>query len=560
MNDSVVALSCIISILIFTSVVVFGKIGPLLGITFLSLLSALWGWLAPSANEFQFLRIMLLLAIAFWIVFKRNFIITRAQNSMTTKIPFSILVVCIVLSSALLVSKMKAVYLYQLMFNGYDNYGHLAVFYRTYEMNGFEYSPRAEIANPNVLAANGYPLLVHSVWAMSLRLFGFKISSTDTLIKYFVFFSILSLLYVAYLLLLAILSKSKGVGRLYEFVCVFTVLLLVYFSQVSTLVVQGFPPTLAGVIFVISIFVLIKLDLPSNLKWPLAFANLILTGYSYQLFVPVALLGVTLFLISEFREIQRKVFFFRSSIYLFALFVSSIPLILVSDAIPSYLFAFGGIQTPHSLILLLVFIVNSSLFIIGKWDYSSLGYFFSTLLAMILIVWAKIGDVGYYYPIKIVYLSLVLGMLAIFTNFQGFGRNHRFQSKLLPLITITVTAILVANESSAFQNSTTTQIITSNIWKSPCIEAQFDAVASSSNFSKKNVIYVYANAGQISDLRTRQMNAMNGRWDNEIFNFSIPYGQSQDQKQFLKDYAANKPGTKFEIFNYSEVDCSLKKQ
>lgn len=560
MNEPIIVLSILISVFMFASVVVFGKTGPLIAVTFLSLLSVFWGWVAPSANEFGLLRVMLLLGITFLIVTKRNSLFDRAQKNINRKIPLVVLAVTVIVTSALLVSQTRAISLYQLMFNGYDNYGHVAVFYRTYEINGFEYSPRAEITNPNILAANGYPLLVHAVWAMSLRLFGLEIDGTDTLIKYFVFFSILTLLYLSYLLLLAIFSQTRKASKSFQYISVLSILLLVNLSQVSTLVVQGFPPTLAGVIFVISIFVLVKSDIPSNIKWFLLFSNLILTGYSYQLFVPVALLGVTLYLISEFRAINRNLFYLRSATYFFGLFVASIPLILVSDAIPSYLFAYGGIQPPHPSILILVLILNTGLLVSGTWDSTSLGYFFSTLLAAILIAWAIIGDVGYYYPIKIVHLSLLLGMLALFTNFSGFGKNHRYQTQLLPLITITLTAILAANQPSSLPNSTTTQIITSNTWENPCVEEQFKAVTSSSSFSKKNVLFIYANAGVNSDLRTRQMNAMNGRWDNEVFNFSIPYGQSQDQKQFLKDYIASKPGTKFEIFNYSEKDCSLKNQ
>jgi hypothetical protein len=240
--------------------------------------------------------------------------------------------------------------------------------------------------------------------------------------------------------------------------------------------------------------------------------------------------------------------------------VAAAPLISVSKVIPSYLFAFGGIQTPHVSLLLLVLLFNISLLFFRKWDATSLGYVFSTTLAVGLIVWAKLNGTGYYYPMKIVYLSLLLGILAGMWNFTKLKYFENVNVVLPILATITIVSVLLANQISIFHNSAAIQILTSKKLNNPCVESQYDAVLAEKVFGFSNVIFVYANAGPISDLGTRQMNAINGRWDNDIFSFSIPYGQSENQEEYLNGYRVNNPDKTFLIYDYSQNDCSIIKR
>ncbi len=560
MDESLVLLSLVISTSIFLSIILFGKIGPLVAVTTLSVTSVLWGWVAPTENEMFVLRVILLLVSSIVIYFNREKLYANIRSNLYTKIYEIFIANALIISTALIVRSVQPKFLYELMFNGYDNYGHLAVFYRTFELNGFEYSPRAQIETPNVLAADGYPLLVHMVWSVFLRLFNFDLESSESLIQFFVYFSILTLQYLSYLVVLLVTTQFKKLVKYKLYAITLLVLGLILFAQTSTLVLQGFSPTLAGLIFTFSVYVLIRLDITPRLKWILLYASVILTGYSYQLFVPIAYLGILAFSYLEFKKTPRGKFYSRLLISHLGLFLAAVPLISVSKTIPSYLFAYGGIQAPHMILLLAVLIFNLGLLILRKWDLTSLGYFFSTALAASLIAWAKFNDVGYYYAIKIVYLSLLLGIVAGLLNFCTIKRFRGFNVTLSSLTVITIASLLLANQTSVFQNSTAIQILTSKGFENPCVGSQYDAVTLENVFGESTVIFVYANAGSISDLGTRQMNAINGRWDNEIFNFSIPYGQAENQEQFFDSYRLSNPNTDFLVYDYSQKNCGLVKR
>jgi hypothetical protein len=237
------------------------------------------------------------------------------------------------------------------------------------------------------------------------------------------------------------------------------------------------------------------------------------------------------------------------------LLLAAVPLILVSQSIPSYLFAFGGIQMPHLSLIAVILICNLGLLFFGKWYSVSLGYFFSTALGATLIAWAKLNGVGYYYAVKILYVSLILGIVAIILNLGAFKSIKSIHVKLASMALVTFTSLVLANQPTVFQNSTTIQVLTSKGLNNQCVGSLYEAVTSEGAFGMNDVIFVYTNAGTISDLRTRQMNAINGRWDNEIFNFSIPYGQSDNQIEFLDSYNSSHQNTSYIEFDYPRKGC-----
>jgi hypothetical protein len=398
------------------------------------------------------------------------------------------------------------------------------------------------------------------VWSVTLRLFNFNVDSPESLIQFFAYFSILTLLYLSYLLILIVLTQFKEISKYTLYFISALVLALIFLTQYSALVLQGFPPTLAGLIYTLSVYVLIKIEISFLLKWILLYVNVILTGYSYQLFVPIAYIGIIAFSFSEFKNTPKDKFYWRFLISNLALFSAATPLILVSEAIPSYLFAFGGIQMPHTSLIAAILAFNLGLLFYRRWDSVSLGYFFSTVLAVALIAWARLNDVGYYYAIKILYVSLILGIVSIILNIGEIKRLKNTQVKLVSLAVITTTSLLLASQPTVFQNSTTLQILTSEGFDNPCVESEYEAVTSQNYFGNNDVLFIFSNAGVISDLRTRQMNAINGRWDNGVFNFSIPYGQAQNQDEYLESYKSIHENTKFLEYITLANGCNLVKR
>lgn len=556
MIDSLLVLSLVVSTFTFAIIILFGKYGPLVALTTFSSLSVLWGWFAPSENELIVIRFLLFVVLLVFIFLNREKLYVNIKENLRTKLYEILLVNGLIISSAVLVRSFQPKFLYELLFNGYDNYGHLAVFFRTFEMNGFEYSPRAHVETPNILISSGYPLLVHMVWAAILRLFNFRVESSESLIQFFAYFSILTLLYLSYLLILIVLTQFKKCPKYAFYAIALLALVLIFLTQYSVLVLQGFPPTLAGLIYTLTVYVLIKIEIRPILKWILLCINVILTGYSYQLFVPIAYIGFIAFTYSQFRISPKKQFFLHFLTTHLALLLAAAPLISVSEAIPSYLFAFGGIQMPHIILITAFLIFNFGLLVSGKWDSVTLGYFFSMALGATLIAWAKLNGVGSYYAIKILYVSIILGTVAITLNVGAFRSIKSIQIKLASMALVTFTSLILANQPTVFQNSTTIQILNSEGFASPCVGSLYKAVKSEGTFGMNDVIFVYTNAGPISDLRTRQMNAINGRWDNEIFNFSIPYGQVDNQEKFLDRYKLSHPNVKFLDFESPLKGCN----
>lgn len=555
MIDSLIVLSLVVSTFTFTTIILFGKYGPLVAFTTFSSLSVLWGWFAPSENELIVIRFLLFFVSLVSIFLSREKLYVNIKKNLRTKLYEVLLVNGLIISSAVLVRSFQPKFLYELLFNGYDNYGHLAVFFRTFEMNGFEYSPRVHVETPNILISSGYPLLVHMVWSAILRLFNFRVEGSESLIQFFAYFSILTLLYLSYLLILIVLTQFKKCPKYAFYAIALLAIVLIFLTQYSVLVLQGFPPTLAGLIYTLTVYVLIKIEIRPILKWILLCINVILTGYSYQLFVPIAYIGFIAFSYSQFRNSSKGQFYLRFLTTHIVLLLAAAPLILVSQSIPSYLFAFGGIQMPHLSLIAVILICNLGLLFFGKWDSVSLGYFLSTALGATLIAWAKLNGVGYYYAIKILYVSLILGIVALILNLGAFKSIKSVHIKLTSMALVTFTSLILANQPSVFQNSSTIQVLTSKGIMNPCVGSLYEAVISEGAFGMNDVIFVYTNAGTISDLRTRQMNAINGRWDNEIFNFSIPYGQSDNQNKFLDNYYSTHQNTRYLKYDYPRKGC-----
>jgi hypothetical protein len=449
---------------------------------------------------------------------------------------------------------------------GYDHYGHLGLFFRTLNTGGFEYSPFANNVTINSLAMNGYPLLQSSTWSLFLDLLGLKITNSDGLIKYFIYFEILMLLFAVYLFMCTSLRHKMGPTSLKIVIPMLVLGIgLAFFSPLTTLIWQGFPPTLMGVLTTYGTYLILLTN--SNFSFQLAFTTigLILTGYAYPIYVPIAAIPLLITLYKSYRSHQRVKFLKYCFTAILTLAVFAFPLISVSRVLPSYLFNFGGIEPPKfqyvGLVLLLVILVNVTNSRLFNFN---VGFYVSLLMGTSLTFYGYFADTGYYYPLKILYLSLALGFGSLL-NALGTKPKSVFRKWRNDRVAVGCVFILsLASTTSTitpnyFPNSSTIQVLGSKNFGSKCVSSEIAETVKRSDFGKNNVLYVIRNQGTSSDFLTRWFNSLNGKNDDDVFSFAIPYGNAKNQDKFLEEFESSNPKFSLRIFDVvDDESCRLK--
>ena len=555
----------VISLISLIGLILFGKFGPMYLSMGYGLLSIIWGWLGPNQSSNQ-IRLFLILSLALIIKWKYKFIFTKIKLEARRKFSFVFLLNSILLIPAFFVNSLSSSLAARLLSIGYDHYGHLGLFYRTLSTGGFEYSPFASNVTINSLAINGYPLLQSSTWSLFLDLLGLRITNSVVLVKYFIYFEILTLIFAVYLFVCTSLQHKKGSISLK----IVTPALLVgaglaFFSPLTNLIWQGFPPTFMGILTTYGTYLILLSNSKFSVQLAFTTVGLILTGYAYPIYVPIAAIPLLITLYQNYRSQQRVKYMKFSFAAFFTLAVFALPLISVSEVLPGYLFNFGGIEPPKvqyiALVLMLVIFVNITNFRVFNFN---IGFYVSLLMGTSLTLYGYLTDTGYYYPLKILYLSLALGIGSLL-NVMGAKPKSVFKKWRIDRISVGCVLILVLASMFStmtpkyFANTSTIQVLGSAAFGSKCVSSEIAETMRYPDFGLNNVFYVVRNEGSSSDVLTRWFNSLNGKNDDDVFSFAIPYGNSKNQDKFLEEFMASNPKFILRIFDViDEESCQLK--
>ena len=553
----------VISLISSLGVIYFGKFGPLYLSMGYGLLSIVWGWLGPYENSRQ-IRLFLILLFAVIVGKKYKFNLDRMKVEVHKKFGALLFLNFFVLLPIFFVNTISSNLAVRLLSLGYDHYGHLGLFHRTLITGGFEYSPFASNETINSLAINGYPLLQSSAWSLFLDLLGLRITSSDSLVRYFIYFEILTLLFAAYLFVCTFLQNRKKSAslRTLALALIFSSG-LAFFSPLTNLIWQGFPPTLFGILTTYGTFLMLLSNSEFSTRITFVTIGLILTGYAYPIYVPIAGIPLLILLYQNYSSGQRMRFLQISSTTVFALAIFAFPLISVSKVLPSYLFNFGGIEPPKvlyvALVLVLVVLANFQNFRLFSFN---IGFYFSLLMGTSLTLYGFFTDTGYYYPLKILYLSLALGFGSLLSSLGSNPKSKEGRANKVSVACVFVlflVSIISTRTPWYFANTSTIQVLGSKNFGSKCVASEIGETVKRSDFGKNNVLYVVRNQGTSSDFLTRWFNSLNGKNDDDVFSFAIPYGNAKDQDKFLEEFKSSNPKFSLRIFDVvDEESCRLK--
>ena len=558
-------MSFVISLISLTGIILLGKFGPIYLSMGYGLLSIFWGWLGPYQSSTQ-IRLFLIVSLALIFKWKYKFIVARIKLEARRKFGVVLLLNTFLLIAVFFVNSMSSSLAARLLSIGYDHYGHLGLFYRTLSTGGFEYSPFANNVTINSLAMNGYPLLQSSTWSLFLELLGLKITNSDGLVRYFIYFEVLTLLFAVYLFVCTSLQHRKGSASLKIVIPALVVGTgLAFFSPLTNLIWQGFPPTFMGILTTYGTYLILFSN--SNFSIQLAFTTigLILTGYAYPIYVPIAAIPLLITLYQTYRSLRRIKFVKISFIAIFALVVFALPLVLVSKVLPSYLFNFGGIEPPKvqyiALVLMLVILVNVTNLRLFNFN---IGFYISLLMGTSLTLYGYLTDTGYYYPLKILYLSLALGfgslLSALETEPKSAFKKWRIDRISVGCVLVLFLASIVSTMTPKyFANTSTIQVLRSTDFGSKCVSSEIAETMRYPDFGLNRVFYLVRNEGPSSDILTRWFNSLNGKNDDDVFSFAIPYGNSKNQDEFVEEFTASNPKFILRIFDVIDKEsCQLK--
>ena len=203
----------LISSIITLSFLSLGRFGPLYIFLLYGLMVVLWGWFGPEIILLPQIFIALTILITIFLIVKNPSVVTnfktRFQRNLLQLLHMNVMLII----PFVLMNIASTNLLVRFASLGYDNYGHLGLFYRTFFINGFEYSPFANQTIINSLSMHGYPLLQTSAWTFFLKLTGNNLANTDQLLRFFYFFEIYTVMFLIYLFLLTIFRKESSDSR-----------------------------------------------------------------------------------------------------------------------------------------------------------------------------------------------------------------------------------------------------------------------------------------------------------------------------------------------------------
>ena len=525
---SIIILSLSLGLVFYTIEIAKGKIQLLRYLILFSLMIIGVGWIGVRNSYVVWSLRILVVTLLLYVVFN----LQAKQNLL--KIPKKMIYV---LSLGCVTSFIPSKQIFYLFAAGYDNSSHVGFLFRTWKIGSFEYGMEGNGKNlpAYINLANGYPSLQMETWASVLHILNLQIDNTEQLLRYFFFFSILSILLLIYTLFTYSSQKHKSNVLIKNSIALF-----VLFSSISTIFWSGFPPTIWGIIVnLIGIRVLIEanFEAKSQLIWS-AF-TFIASLYAYQLF-SFSLLAIYAFLFARiFLTNSISKIYLTAFLSLFIIVIPGYLLFNVSKEIKNYIYAQGGIVLPNTSLLLFLTVFVLIGFVNSKKRLAEefllvVALSTSTILSTYLLASAFLRDKGVYYPAKLLYLTIFLMisyLLWVIDKPQGELRFKKLN--LLPLtaaILIIFTVLPLTSKSKEIWFGSSLHLLRSvNVLKlgdfapfNPgCLNSVFNRAITAENFNQQSNLIVVKTDGSQSDLISRWANSLNGRVDNNVIEFGM---------------------------------------
>jgi len=440
---------------------------------------------------------------------------------------------------------------------GYDNSSHIGFLYRTWKIGSYEYGLQGngKFIPAYINLANGYPSLQMESWASILRVLNLSIANSEALLRFFLFFSLLTVILLLYVLF-SYLDRNSYQNLLMKV----GITGFVLFSSISSIFWSGFPPTIWGITFSLLALRTIMFERAKlTNQIVLASISAVVVLYSYQLFSP-AFLTIYAFLIFKFTKHRRKA---REYVFLFASFVLfAIPtylLLRVSKAVKSYVYAQGGIVHPN---LVMVTILGSLAVAGFMYTYKEikrdtliiLAVVTNSLLSIYLLTNGIISKRGIYYPTKSLYLSifLLLAYLIWLVGNQEYpfsGKQKKLIAGLLIFLVMFGIGPFFSRGHGVWYGSNTDLIKSEKDLRSGsyapypvgCLKSVFDYAAKETNFDQQsNLLAIKVGGGQ-SDLVSRWANSLNGRIDNDVLDLGISIGGNPNFEYAVREFRKTHP-------------------
>ena len=538
---SIVFLALSLGIVFYTLEVTIGKVKTLQSILYLSFVVVGVGWIGvrnPIILWSIRTLILVFLATAIYKFKPKRHLIGAVYKS------------GYLLALGLLTSIIPTKVIFYLFAAGYDNSSHLGFLYRTWKIGSYEYGLQGngKIVPTYSNLANSYPSLQMESWAAILHTLNMSIYNSESLIRFFFFFSILSIMLFLYVLFSFVNAPIKQ-----KIFLKLGILGFVLFSSLSSIFWMGFPPTVWGVLFaILSLKIMISTTNKPIDQLLQASISFVVILYAYQLFAP-AFLALYAYLFFEIVKNSRKK---KDYILIIAsLLLVVIPtylLLRVSSRIKSvtFIYAQGGIHFP-SIVLVVVLVVLALLGFIYS-DKKSKGnrvivitIIVNSLLTVYLIGSGILLKKGIYYPVKSLYLTIFMLIAYLVwsasetqkrtnSSFRAFGR-------IIIMVLLGFALLPLCSQNRGIWYGNSTDIIRSvkllNTGSYPpfppnCLEEVFNFATQSENFDKQsNLIAIRVDAGQygnLSDLVSRWANSLNGRIDENIIGLGMRLNAEND--------------------------------
>ena len=393
---SIVFLALSLGIVFYTLEVTIGKVKTLQSILYLSFVVVGVGWIGvrnPIILWSIRTLILVFLATAIYKFKPKRHLIGAVYKS------------GYLLALGLLTSIIPTKVIFYLFAAGYDNSSHLGFLYRTWKIGSYEYGLQGngKIVPTYSNLANSYPSLQMESWAAILHTLNMSIYNSESLIRFFFFFSILSIMLFLYVLFSFVNAPIKQ-----KIFLKLGILGFVLFSSLSSIFWMGFPPTVWGVLFaILSLKIMISTTNKPIDQLLQASISFVVILYAYLFFEIV-------------KNSRKKKDYILIIASLLLVVIPTYLLLRVSSRIKSvtFIYAQGGIHFP-SIVLVVVLVVLALLGFIYS-DKKSKGnrvivitIIVNSLLTVYLIGSGILLKKGIYYPVKSLYLTIFDSLLSL---------------------------------------------------------------------------------------------------------------------------------------------------
>jgi hypothetical protein len=425
---------------------------------------------------------------------------------------------------------------------GYDNEGHIPLLWRTYSTGGFLWSPLVGSDGFSTWAnvSNSYPLQNAGFASLLFRISGVVISGTDELVRAYFFVTATTFIMLALLIAYTFIKGGSNKNKKIVGILIFTG---IFAGAPSALFWGGFPPTVWGILIVACYFSLDPTKMKAFESWILLLLSSVVINYSYQLFAPALMVVAGYKFIENFRNRNFKLSFSFLVIPPISI-ILALPIFLHSKIVSSYIFHFGGILVPHRLSVLLVIYCCLVIFKVAQrkieLDAQIFSFLAITAVAEFSLAIATIDAKGVYYPAKIIYFAIILGLFTLpkiltgkaqLKNIQALKqksrtRNARKISSVLIASCFLAVSVFDAFFGRGFNNSwmgSSIQNIPSMVLaqNKNCIAEIYHSVSTRNLELSKQTFFAVETDGKLNDFQSRWANALRGNMGDKIYDFSI---------------------------------------